>query len=359
MRSLVTVYRKDPLFISYIDGSFSKTHRAIPLRSLNVNSDLEQVTFELIEIGKILRPHFLKYWSQIFKVRNFMMLAFPAVLIFIKNEIDETLFDPATAAYSLLGAFFLMAAANLRNDWVDHLSGVDRIHPQSGSQAIQKGWVTGRQVYRWSFFYLILGILCGLRAVILYPQVLIFVGALAVVGILGISSFKAGLKYRRWSEFAVFLLLGPFLTLGLQASMGNDFDLEALLIGVVTGWMSVFYLHVKNFQQMMVNEQAQFKNTLSWLGFERGKKFIFAWWIFLYPWILAYQYVYTDLFWFMTFALAGILTSLALYKSLKGIPSPLSSRVKKVVQIAKISLVILTSLILLEALYFSWIFEWA
>ena len=58
MRSLITVYRKDPSFISYIDGSFSKTHRAVPLRSLNVNSDLEQVTFELIEIGKILKPHF-------------------------------------------------------------------------------------------------------------------------------------------------------------------------------------------------------------------------------------------------------------------------------------------------------------
>ncbi len=355
MSSLITVYRKDPSFSSYIDGSFSKTHRAVPVRSLNVQSDLEQVTFQIIPVNEIAKPGFVTYWAQIFKLRNFLMIAFPSFLIFIKNDIDETLYDPVTAIHSLIGALFLMTAANLRNDWNDYVTGIDRIHPQSGSHAIQKGWVTARQVYLWSFLYLVLGILFGLRAVILYPQVLIFVGALAVIGILGLTSFKSGLKYRLWSEWAVFLLLGPAFTLGLQISMGNDFDLEALLMGSVTGWMSVFYLHIKNFQELMINEKAKFVNTLSWLGFERGKKFIFVWWIGLCAWINIYQAIYADLIWLTVFLTASLITSIVFYKAVKEIPSPLSSRIKKVHQLAKANLSLICTLIVVEALYFSWI----
>lgn len=355
MRSLVTLYRRDLDFASYIDGSFSKTHRAVPVRSLNVNSELEQVTFEIIPVEEIEKPGFFKYWSQIFKLRNFMMLAFPAVLIINKNYLQNSLHDVLTMILSLLGALFLMTSANLRNDWSDYVNGVDRIHPQSGGHALQKGWTTAREVYFWSIVYLILGILFGLPAVFKYPKVLIFVAVLAVVGILGMSSFKSGLKYRRWSEFAVFLLLGPCFTLGLQVSMGAHWDFQSLFIGVMTGWMSAFYLHIKNFQEMMVNEQAKFINTLSWLGFESGKKFVFAWWFVFSLMIAVYQGIYSDVTWLALFVAGGLVTCLLLFRSLKGIPSPLSSRVKKVVEIGKCSLVLMTCLILLQTAYFAWI----
>lgn len=356
MIKLKTVHRNDPDFYRYMDGSFSKTERAIPLRSLNINSDFEQVTFQICPVSEIKKPPFLIFWSQVFKANNFLMIAFPAVLILIKNSVDQTLLDPVTAIYSFFAVLSLMAAANLRNDWSDHLSGLDRIHPQSHSHSIQMGWVTGRQVYLWSFFYLGLGILLGLRAVLLYPEILFIVGILGLLGLVGLTSFKSGLKYRSWSEAIAFLLLGPFFTLGFQISMGNQFDLEAILIGAVTGWMSVYYLHLKNFQHLIVNDQAKFKNTVSRLGFEKSKKLLFLWWIALINLILIYQWVYTDMLWFLLFLLIGLGLGFLQYRALKGIPSPLSSRVQQAVMVGKSNLVVLTLLILLEATYFYWFF---
>ena len=194
MTELITLSKSDPRFTSYIEGTFSKDHRALPLQSLNVNTASEQVTFQILPKEKIQPPFLALHWLQVLKVKNLLMVAFPIFLVFIQNWSASTLADPIRGGLSALGALFLMTAVNLRNDYFDQLSGLDRLHPQSGSHAIQKGWVTAAQVRRWSFLYLVLGVSFGLPAVIRYPQILILLGGIAILGIFGITSFQMGLK---------------------------------------------------------------------------------------------------------------------------------------------------------------------
>jgi 1,4-dihydroxy-2-naphthoate octaprenyltransferase len=354
MTEFLTLSKSDPRFPKYIEGTFSKDHRALPLKSLNVNTSSEQVTFQILPKEKIQPPFLGLHWLQVLKIHNLLMVAFPIFLIFAKNWQNQTLRDPLSGSLGALGALFLMMAVNLRNDYLDHLSGLDRLHPRSGSHAIQKGWVTASQVRRWSFLYLVLGVLCGLPALILYPKILVIVGAFALLGIFGMTSFKMGLKYRRWSEWAVFLLLGPFLTIGMQFAMGAYFDWQSLFIGCLVGWLSVFYLHLKNFEQLMINDQAQFENTVTWLGFEKSKLWLIACWLILISGLLTEHWLRASFAWFGVMTLVSLSLSFPVIFSFWNLTSPLGSQMKKAVGWGQYSILILASLWSFELLWNLW-----
>lgn len=355
MSELITLSKNDPRFRSYIEGTFSKDMRALPIQSLNVNTESEQVTFRVFPRQEVMPPFWGLHWLQVLKVRNFLLVSFPIFLVFVKSWLDETLLDPVTGALSALGALNLMAAVNLRNDYLDHLSGLDRLHPNSGSHAIQKGWVTAAQVKRWSFLYLAIGVLFGLRSLFLYPQTLLLVGVLALLGVLGMTSYKMGLKYRRWSEWAVFLLLGPLLTLGIRFSLGADFDMETLMLGVLTGWLAVFYLHLKNLEQLMVNNQAQFENTMTWLGFENGKRWLLFWWAGFLVLFLTYQAHYQPLAWFLGLCVACLLVTIPIWKAVRTLTSPLGSQMRTLMKIGNQAILFVIGIWVLEALWSFWL----
>ena len=262
-----------------------------------------------------------------------------------------TLYDPLTAGLSSLGALCLMTALNLRNDYTDHLSGLDRIHPQAGSRAIQLGWVTAKSVLRWSHFYLVLGALLGLRALLLYNEVLILLGVFAFLGIVGMTSYQMGFKYRRWSEWTVFWLLGPFLSVGIQLSTGAGFDLESLALGCLTGWLAVFYVHLKNFEQLMVNDQARFENTITWLGFEKGKRWLLLWWSIFLAAVLVYHHFYSPMIWRWVMGIVLVGATVPFVLKLKRLQSTVGSGITDVFQFGKKMIFLVMALWIVEGLW--------
>ncbi len=346
MTELLTLSKADPKFLSYLDGTFSKNERALPVRSLNVRTESEQITFQIRKVKDIERPWFASQWLQILKVRNLLLVAFPIFLILTKDLLQGKLLDPFTAVLSSLGVLFLMTGMSLRNDYLDHLSGLDRVHPQAGSRSIQNGWVTAKQVLLWSYVYFALGFVFGLKALIMYPKVLILLGVLAALGIFGLSSYKLGFKYRRWSEWTAFWLLGPFLVIGVHLSAGAELDAETVALGVFTGWMSVFYLHLKNFDQLMVNEKAQFENTMTWLGYEKGRQWLALWWVGLFLIQLGYHHMYSNLAWKIIFVVFTFAMTVGFIQKLRNLTSPLGSNHRNLFQFGRwmlIGLVILWS----------------
>jgi len=355
MTELITLSKGDPRFPAYIEGTFSKDHRALPLQSLNVNTSSEQVTFQILPKAQIQPPFLGLHWLQVLKVKNLLMVAFPIFLVFLKNWQTGTLLDPVTSALSAMGALFLMTAVNLRNDYLDHLSGLDRLHPQSGSHAIQKGWVTAFQVRQWSFLYLAMGILFGLPALIRYPQILVLVGAFTLLGIFGMTSFKMGLKYRRWSEWTVFLLLGPLLTIGMQFSMGAQFDLPVLFLGALTGWLSMFHLHLKNFEQLMINDQARFQNTVTWLGFEKSKAWLIFCWVVLLAGLGVLHFQTGEMRGGLLVFAVGLVVSGLFIRALLALQSPVGSQMKTVISIGQKGILALMTVWTFELLWMAWI----
>ncbi|MFN7455073.1 MAG: prenyltransferase [Pseudobdellovibrionaceae bacterium] len=335
MSELKTLNKSDIEFQSYLLGTFSKTHRALPLQSLNVDSDQERVTFQLVPVQEIQEPSFFVKWSQVFKLHTFIYAALPMFLIIVKNLLDQTVINPLDGLLAAIGAFFLHTSLNLRNDFVDHMKGLDRILPTAGSRAIQKGWVTAQSVKNWAWVYFFLGVLFGLKPVLDYPQVLLFVGSLSALGVVLITSFRMGVKYRVWTELLVFLLLGPFLTGGFQLSFGAPLDLEAVLIGLLTGWVGVFSLHMRNFELLMVQAQARFYNSITHLGFDTSKVLLKVWWNMFCLGLVLLHMIYSLPVVALIFLISGFFTSLIFWKILDRLQSPLGSDLAITLRVGK------------------------
>ena len=351
MRQFLTLANGSPDFRAYIDGSFSKTQRALPVESLNVKTQGKQVTFQILDLKDIEKPFWAFHWLQILKARNLLLVVFPIFLVYVQSQLNLSLYDPVTFGTSALGALCLMVAANLRNDYQDHISGLDRIYMHSGSRAIQNGWVTAKQMRNWSYVYLIFGVLAACRALLIYPSTLMIAGLVLLLGIFGMSSFSSGLKHRLWSEWMIFLMLGPLLTIGMQISSGGQLTIETLLLGTAAGWLSVFFLHLKNFEQLMIIDKAHFANTIWWLGFERAKIYLMAWASTLVAGILIYQSLYQSLSWLFIWTAPLIALLFPYTLKLYRLQSPLGSGLKKATKLGRSLSLMIIALFVLQSLW--------
>jgi 1,4-dihydroxy-2-naphthoate octaprenyltransferase len=352
MGELITVSKSDPNFEKYLLGTFSKEKRALPVESLNINTDKEEVTFNIVLRSEIEKPNLIVMWGQILKLRNFILVMLPIFLVSTKNWIDETMLDPLFGGMGALGAILLHASINIRNDYIDHVLGLDRIHPQSGSRAIQKGWVRAITLKKLSTALMIAGVVLGFPALLAYTEVLYVTVLSLVLGFLGVMSFKSGLKLRKWSEVFSFFLLGPLLTIGYQGALGGGFDLEVIFIGILSGWFAVYYIHIKNFEMLMVNSKAKIYNSVSNLGFEKSKELIKFWWISWLLMIGVYHWLYCSHWWAVLMIFVSILLILPLVFSLNVTESPVGSSMARTVKTARYLYIFLIALWALESSWY-------
>ena len=342
MPVLKTLSQSDPEFKKYLLGSFSKIERALPLQSLNVSTDSETVTFKIVPISQIQVPPFFKKWTQILKIKSFILFAFPILLLLFKDYLDQANFDLQLGLFSAFGAAFLFAAINLRNDYRDHLSGLDRVHPESGSRAIQNGWLTALQIKKLSVLFAGLGVLLALPSLFNFPQLFFLVAVVTIIAGIGMSNYRMGLKYRWWTEVAAFLLLGPLLTIGYQLSIGVALDQEVVGIGLISGWLAVYFVHLKNFEAIMVNDQAGFSNSIHVLGFEKSKILIFIWWIVFIFAVDVYHWIYSARNWTYSFVFITLGMSWILRKKMQTMKSPVSSNFQTTLrQLRKLAVILL------------------
>ena len=140
------------------------------------------------------------------------------------------------------------------------------------------------------------------------------------------GSYGSGLKFRWWTELLVFLLFGPVFTSGFQLGIGLSVDFESLFLGVVSGWLAAFVIHIRNFEAIMVNDQAGISNSVQSLGFESSKKLLRFWWVCLVLLMDAYHWFFAHDVWLVAFVLISMALSLLMFKVIRSIQSPVSSK---------------------------------
>lgn len=330
MSEVITLSLKDPRFKSYLDGSFSKTHRALPIQSMNLNSAQESVTFKIVQNNEVNRPAGFFVWTQAIKLKSFVLLYFPIFIVLVKVLEYNALRDPLLLIFSLMGVSFLYAGVNLRNEYTDHLTGLDRIHQDSGSRVIQLGWLTGRQVKVASNVLISSAILLGAPILLAYPNIGFVILLAVIFGVWAQFRERATFKSKVGGELLVLLLLGPLLTVGFEISISGKFSFETLFFGFLWGWLILFLIHLKNFENILVDTQFGFKNTIVWLGFDRAKLFIHYWWIIALILFGTYHFKYSGFFWFWFYSLIVIFISMPFSMKLKRLSSSVGSGLSRI-----------------------------
>ncbi|MEN0058789.1 MAG: prenyltransferase [Bdellovibrio sp.] len=352
MSELRTLSRSSAEFEAYLLGTFSRTHRAVPVQTLNANSGSETVTFRIVPLEQISRPSGWMIALKTLKVRSFILVMVPLFVVLTKNTVDRTLADGLTTLIATIGVLFAFAAVDLRNDYMDHIKGVDRIFQNSGSRAIQNGWLTAAQVKALSVAFLVVALLCAMSLIVAFPVLAGVMAVALVVGVWAQFQKKNSFKYQIGGELALFVLLGPLLTVGYQLAMGVHFDRDSFWIGCLWGWLVLFVLHLRNFVNLLPSVQAGFSNTVNWLGFDRSRRMLALWWGLFIVFNCLYHVFYAGLIWGVFFTFALLVISIRFILRLKALSSPVGSEVHSIFRSGLYLFLFAISLWVIECLWY-------
>jgi 1,4-dihydroxy-2-naphthoate octaprenyltransferase len=324
-----TLSHQDADFLKHLDGSFSTIHRALPVRSLNVGSGSERVTFEIVPLKEIVRPTpAIIVWHMI-RPRTLVLSIGPMLVTIFACWASGRAINPAVALSSFFGVLLFHIAANLFNDYGDHIEGRDRLRPSTGTRVIQNGWVAAATINRWAWGLMVAAGICGFPAVLVHlAPVMVVTVVTALVG-LEFAFRHLQLKARGWSEVIAFALTGPLLSGGFAWAITGVVATDQVVLGGIFGALSLMYFHAVNFENIMSDSQAGVRTWATWSGFDASKKFF----VFTAALVLAFAIAYV--FWFVPApnmsAVIIVLVSFlvgflfVLCRRVRQLPSPLSS----------------------------------
>ncbi len=350
--SFKTFKKTDAEFMKYLMGTFSTSEIALPVKTLNVGTVDETVTFEIVMAADIQRPQFLVLWAHLIKLRSYLLIIVPLFFIAIKNYLDDRFFDPISFLVASVSMLFLYAGLNLRSDLNDHISGYDRVIQPELPKPLLKGWITATEVslISWIFIFLAAGI--SVPVYLLQKEELRVVGVVLVLFLLGQFFKKNSFKNQRLGEVILFLLIGPGLCSGYQVALGAGIDTEVLIFGVLWGTAVLFLVHLNNFSNLLSSSQAGIQNTMNKMGFDASKKFLIFWLVILNSvWIL-YHYFYASTFWTWLSALTLIFWSIPTAIHFSELSSPVGSDLVAAKKIGNKNFLLMVVLLFLELCWY-------
>ena len=351
----VTLKQSEPDFSRFLWGLNESDKRAVPVRTYNVGTPEECVTFELKNISEISRPGVFVFVASLIKLRSFILILLPLFFVLVKTQVQGTFNDPLGGALAALACVFLFAGLNIRNDMNDHISGYDRVNLDAALKPIRRGWVTAKQLSKYSLISI------GVAGVLAVPVVLLHLELLKVLG-LSLVMFFAGrfakrnsYKHQHFGEIVLFMLAGPALVSGYQLSLGAGLDTEALAFGVLWGSAVLFLVQVNNFSHIMTSSQSGITNTMTKLGFDISQKFLLLEWAgMIVAWLL-----FQGFFGHHVLSAPGtivlVLCSVPLFQALLNIRSPMGSSLQTIRKKAHIAFLALSIDLVAENLVRLWL----
>lgn len=326
----VTLKQSEPEFSRYLWGLKEAGKRAVPVRTYNVGTPEECVTFEIKNLNDIARPGFFRFVASVIKVRSFILILLPLFFVLTKAQIDGTFTDPLGALLATVACVLLFAGLNIRNDMNDHISGYDRVNLDAALKPIRQGWVTAKQLSVASLW--LIGISGGLAVpvVLLHPELLKVLVLSLIMFFAGRFAKRNSYKHQHFGEIVLFMLAGPALVSGFQLSLGAGPDTESLSFGVLWGSAVLFLVQVNNFSHIMTSSQSGIKNTMTKLGFDISQKFLMLEWAGLIMAWLLFQGFFGHRLLGVPGTVVLVVCSVPLFRALLNIKSPMGSSLQTI-----------------------------
>lgn len=355
---LRTLSRGDVDFEKYLDGSFSRSHRAIPVDTQNLNQVCETVTFKIIpkrdlrsSQKSLLAAH---SWFRLLKVQKFLYVVFPVFLVLVKNIVDGTLQDPWSGIIATISLFLAFLAVSFRNDYTDHMIGVDRVSTHSGSRVIQSGLLTAKQIKNMGDIALLCALVLAIPVTLVQPRVVYWILAAFALGTFAQFQARKSFKFRIGGELLLFLLVGPLLSTGYQVALGGQVDSDSLIIGLLWGWLVMFIHELSLLVDIVVYSRAGFRNTVTVLGFDLARRVLAFWWTLFVVFYFFYHLFFGGTYWGWYFSIALILLTPRLVLKFKSVESPIGSDLLALYRTGKNYFLLAIAVWSLENLWYLW-----
>ena len=268
MENYVTLEPSHPEFLNHLTGRFSPDHIALPVSSMNINSTHEKVTFRILHKSAVKRPSWARVLARIFRLDLLTLTLTPPLVVMTAAHAPWS----ATNLLATLSLLLLHGAVYCRNDYIDHMRGVDRLHEKGGSQVIQKGWLSASFVQKMYRALLTAALLLATPIFVSHPEVFALALAVALTGVIGYSHLRWGQWHWSLGALAVFFCLGPFLTLGMSWALGFSAIAPFIVVGIYFGVVALLTVEVRHSICLIVDDTAGLTTLPVRIGFDRTKK---------------------------------------------------------------------------------------
>ncbi|MBM4273665.1 MAG: 1,4-dihydroxy-2-naphthoate octaprenyltransferase [Deltaproteobacteria bacterium] len=186
---------------------------------------------------------------------------------------------PGLFLLTVLGVGALHLGANLLNDYYDSF-GSDplNIHftPFSGgSRVIQNQEMGAAAVRNLAYFFLGLGVACGLALIYLGRPGVAFLGLVGLAAGYLYSAAPMQLMSAGWGEFTIFMAFGPPLHWGAYYVQTGSLSPMGLAVGLPLGFLITAILWINEFPDLEADAAAAKRQLVVRLGLARARQ-VFA-----------------------------------------------------------------------------------
>lgn len=296
-----TVKKTDPDYEKLMNGTFSDLHRSIPLKPLNNQLNWEMITFEVIPVEKIKKPHFFHLIYEIVKPQHFLVILVP-VLFSILNVYRAfgLLFEESSFVFASVNLFitlFLLSAfINIQRTLSEHFQHTVLFASAPASTSLlSKGWVSAQKLKYLSNVILFLTFVFSIPFFLKSPILISLITMLSGLLILSIHR-QRDYKYSHYvSAFSHFMLSGPLLAVGscialfsfsnvtLSAQgiwdfINNGSNLKAifnvLMFGISWGMWISLWRQLKTFSELFNFSHGKNIRFITVMGFDKSISFL-------------------------------------------------------------------------------------
>jgi len=217
-------------------------------------------------------------WFQATRPQFFTIIILP---IFLGNAIawyDKKLFSLEYFILSLIAGILCAAAANVLNDYFDHLNQTDILNTDpltpfaGGSRMIQNGILTAEQTFHYGMVLLSLAILLGIFLIVERGLPLLWIG---LIGVLSVYFYSAPplLHSVGLGEITIGLNYGILAVAGSYFVQTQDYSATAFFASLPMAGFAAAILYINQFPDFEPDRSAGKRNWVVRLGRERAKTY--------------------------------------------------------------------------------------
>ena len=322
----ITLHRNDLDFRRFLDGYDvdvdGKAARPVPIRSMNILTNREEVTFRLRSVTATWAEKAMG-WIRLLRLDRVIFVTGPLFVIWLLAISQGYQIETALGLLASLGILSFYFSLNLLNDYSDHTRGPDRARPVGGSRSIQDGLIPAHLVKKVGFGFFVVAASIAMRVLVVQPS-LVQKGslvALALVLLLSIDFFlpRVWFRGRGGADLVAFFLAGPLLTSSFALITMHTVTYEILALGAVFGSIVGLSVYLERFARMMHDQQEGYKTWPVRLGFDAAKA-VAQFLVFVSVGWLMFDLIIIDKSWYLW---PGLVT-------LVGFCLPLSMRIGRV-----------------------------
>lgn len=200
------------------------------------------------------------------------------------------------ACITVVGLLLAHATNNLVNDWVDHISGVDKdnyFRSRYGTHVLEEQLLSVAGMALVTFLTGGLALLCGVY-IWFATEGGVEITALIVAGAVLVLFYTWPLKHFALGEVAVFLVWGPLMTAGTCFVLTTELTWEVFWVSLLVGMGPTLVILGKHIDKLQEDQQKSVKTLPVVLGSERAlfltRMLLSALWVLFAIVVLYYQY---------------------------------------------------------------------